>query len=114
MSLTHAAIRARIHRAIRYWVPVLGLESWGLEIRFDECVDRANCTVQGSYEEAVLRFNPKRIKQELLPTYAAVEELALHELVHVLLPRESERQVSRVTRSLLRARDLAARGVRSP
>ena len=107
MALTHAAIRARVNRAIRYWVPILGLESWGLEVRFDETVSKATCTVvQGSYEEAVLRFNLRRMKAELLPTYAAVEELALHELGHcVLAPYDSERRVSRLTRSLLRARD---------
>lgn len=105
MSITNAAVRARIVRLAARWRPVLGLESWGIEMRFDEATDLANCTVRHGYEEATIRFNLVRIKRELPPTVLALEELVLHEHVHVLLPRASERTVSRVTRSLLRARD---------
>ena len=105
MALTHAAVRARINRAIRHWVPLVGLESWGIVVRFDETKHKAACHVTSlRYEEATLWFNLPRIRAELLPTYAAVEELALHELVHCLLPYNGEQSVSRITRTLLRAR----------
>lgn len=105
MSLTNAHLRARVLRFARYWRPILGLESWDIEIRFDEPKYLATCVAKPSYEEAVLHFNLDRMRRELLPTLAATEELVCHELVHALLaPQDSERRVSRVTRSLLRAK----------
>lgn len=106
MSLTRRAIRSRVERAYNYWRPVLGLESWGIELRFDEGTDLANCSAKPAYEEATLRFNLARMRAELPNVYAAVEELTLHELVHCVLWKANERTVSRITRSLLRARDL--------
>lgn len=107
MSRTNAALRAQVHRAIKYWRPILGLESWDLQVNFDEPKYLGSCLAKPSYEEAALSFNLKRMRAELPPTYAAVEELAVHELVHCLLWRNSERDVSRVTRTILRARDAA-------
>lgn len=109
MAVTNRDIRARVNRLVAKWVPILGLESWGLTVLFDEQKDLANCTVKGSYEEAIVRFNLHRMRRELPNTLPAYEELTLHELVHVLLPRSSEREVSRVTRTILRARDMASR-----
>lgn len=106
MAVTNAAIRKRVSRLVAKWVPILGLESWGLTVLFDEQKDLANCTVKGSYEEATIRFNLKRLRAELPNTLAAYEELVCHELLHCLLaPVDTERRVSRVTRSILRARD---------
>jgi hypothetical protein len=105
VSVTVAAVRLRIKKYTKRWVPILGLESWGLTVQFDEAKDLANCTVRPGYEEAVLKFNVERIRRELPDTSYAYEELACHELVHCVLPRSSEREVSRITRSLLRARD---------
>ena len=109
MALTHSAIRSRVQRAFKYWRPILGLESWGLEIRWDEVEDTATCAVKSGYEEATLHFNVADMKKELPNTYAAIEELVVHELCHCLMWKESERNVSRVTRALLRARDLELR-----
>ena len=105
MSLTHSAIRARIQRAFKYWRPILGLESWQLELRYDEEEHLATCAALPAYEEATLHFNVRRIRAELPNTYLATEELTLHELVHCVAWRASERSVSRLTRALLRARD---------
>ena len=105
MSITNTAMRKRIHRAVDYWRSILGLDSWGLGIIFDEQNDLANCHAKPIYEEAVLAFNLPRIRSELPPAYAAIEELVLHELVHCFDFEASERKVSRYTRSLLRARD---------
>lgn len=113
MSISNAAMRIRVHRAVAYWRPILGLESWDLLVKFDEPKYLACCVAKPSYEEAVLSFNLTRMRAELPPTYAAVEELAVHELVHALLWRCSEREVSRVTRSLLRAHDDSVRRQRS-
>jgi hypothetical protein len=103
VALTHSAIRSRVERAFRYWRPLLGLESWGIEIRWDEREALGACAAKPAYEEATLYFNVRRIRAELLPTYAAVEELTLHEMLHCILWRCNERTVSRITRALLRA-----------
>lgn len=105
VALTNGQIRARVHRLVAKWVPVLGLESWGLDVRFDEKEHMATCWPKPQYEEATIHFNIPCMRAELPNTMAAYEELVLHELAHALLPRASEREVSRVTRSILRARD---------
>lgn len=105
MSVTNAALRGRIERLARKWVPILGLESWGLTFRYDEPKHLACCEVKGGYEEATIGFNLPRCRRELPNTLAAFEELVVHEMLHALLPRASEREVSRVTRSILRAHD---------
>jgi hypothetical protein len=105
VSVTNAHLRARVHRLVAKWVPILGLESWGLSVTFDEPKHLATCDPRDAYEEAYIRFNLDRMRAELPNTLAAYEELTLHELVHCLLPKASERTVSRVTRSILRARD---------
>lgn len=107
LSITHAALRKRIDRLVTKWRPILGLESWGLDVRFDEAVYTATCNAKPSYEEATLTFNLYRIKSELPNVVAALEELVVHELVHCLIWKANERAVSRVTRSILRARDSA-------
>jgi hypothetical protein len=107
VSISNAHIRARVHRLVAKWRPILGLESWALDVRFDEREHIATCAAKPAYEEATLYFNVPCIRRELPPTMAALEELCLHEMVHCLLWRSSERTVSRVTRSLLRARDAA-------
>lgn len=107
MSITHAAIRNRITRLLAKWRPILGLQSWHLDVRFDEDASLATCDARPAYEEAIIRFNLRRIKQELPNAVAALEELVVHEMVHCLIWRASERAVSWVTRSILRARDAA-------
>jgi hypothetical protein len=109
VAVTNSAIRARVSRLVTKWVPILGLESWGLTVLYDEPKHLATCDPRDSYEEATIRFNLKRMRAELPNTMAAYEELTVHELCHCLLPKASERTVSRVTRSILRARDSATR-----
>lgn len=107
MSITHAALRARIERLVRKWRPLLGLESWGLDVRYDATDCMACCEAKPAYEEATIRFNLPRVKRELPNVVLALEELVVHELVHALIWRANERAVSRVTRAILRARDAA-------
>lgn len=106
MALTHSAIRSRVQRAFKYWRPILGLESWQVTLAFDETECLACCEAKPSYEEATLRFNVPRMRAELPPTYLAVEELVLHEALHAIAWKANERTISRLTRALLRARDL--------
>lgn len=107
--ITNAAIRNRIQRMVAKWRPILGLESWGLDVRFDETEHLATCQAQPAYEEAIVHFNVPAIRRELPPTLAAIEELCVHELVHCIIWKANEKAVSRVTRSILRARDSATR-----
>lgn len=105
MSLTNAHIRQRVQRAFKCWRPILGLESWQIDVCFDEVDHLATCAAKPAYEEATLHFNLRAIRAELPNTYLAVEELTLHEMVHALAWKANERTVSRITRALLRARD---------
>lgn len=105
MALTNAHLRSRIERMVRKWRPILGLESWGLDVRYDEAEHLATCAAKPEYEEATLHFNLRLIRAELPPTLAAIEELVLHELTHCIAWKANERTVSRITRSILRARD---------
>lgn len=98
-----ATLRSQIKGYIRYWRPVLGLEGWNLTVHFNEKVYQAYCTAKPKYLEATLGFNLDRIRKEV-KTPAAREELVLHEMVHAVIYKASETQVSQVTLSLLRAR----------
>lgn len=102
-----SALARRINRLIAKWIPILGLENWGITVRYDEPKAKATCDVEYSYEEATVNFNLKRIATEIPNKMAAHEELVVHELVHCLVaPYDSEKRVSRVTRSILRARGM--------
>lgn len=93
-------LQREIETIIAHWRPILGLDGWGIELRFDEKKDKANAKVSLQYEEATLNFNLPRIAAEV----SDLEELALHELVHCHeAPYDTETRVSRVTRALLRA-----------
>lgn len=105
MSVTNAALRSRIERLAKRWRPLLGLESWDIEIRYDETTHLGSCVAKPRYGEATIWFNLPRIRRELPNTVLALEELVVHELVHCLIWRSSESAVSWVTRSILRARD---------
>jgi hypothetical protein len=105
MSVTNAALRIRIHRLVAKWRPIMGLQSWGLTVRFDEPEHMATCAARPQYEEAVINFNLPRVRAELPNNVAATEELVVHELTHCLIWKSSERAVSWVTRTILRARD---------
>lgn len=97
------SLQKQIVTLVNHWRPILGLESWGIELRFDEPKDKANAKVSLQYEEATLNFNLVRIKAEVR-SHAALSELVLHELVHCHeAPYDTETRVSRVTRSILRA-----------
>ena len=108
MSITHAAIRTRIDRLVKKWRPILGLDSWDITVGYDEPTHLGTCEALPAYGEAIIRFNLPRIKRELPNCVAALEELVLHELVHCVIWKNSERAVSQVCRSILRARDSAA------
>jgi hypothetical protein len=97
------SLQRQIETLLAYWRPVLGLESWGIQVRFDEKTDKANARVSLQYEEATLNFNLAKIAAGCA-CHAALQELTLHELVHCHeAPYDTETRVSRVTRSLLRA-----------
>ena len=104
-KLTNAELRARIERLIKQWRPILGLETWHLEFKWDEKKHAASCESLASYESAELHFNAKMIREEW-PTYHLQRQLVVHELVHCLIWKSSEREVVRITRSLLRAAGL--------
>ena len=106
MALTCRALRSRVERAFTQWRPILGLESWGITLLYDEREHLATAEAKPAYEEATLHFNLPAMKGERRPPHATDEEITVHEMVHVLNWRGSERTTSRITRALLRARDV--------
>lgn len=110
-----ATNQARIKEYFEYWRPVLGLEGWNITLRFDEKENKACCVSDPKYLEATLGFNLVKIRESLRRWRSAhpglinsqaeaLEELVLHEMVHILNPRSSETAISQTTFALLRAR----------
>jgi hypothetical protein len=96
------SLQRQIKTLVRHWRPIMGLDTWMIELRFDERVHTATCIAQPQYEEAVITFNLTRI-QERCRSPEQVEELVVHELTHALAWRSSERTVTRLSRAMLRA-----------
>lgn len=96
------SLKKQIELLVDHWKPILGLEGWAIELRFDETVSAGYCKAKPRYLTAVIGFNLERIRKEYR-TPQAVEELTVHELVHAVAWRESERAVSQITYALLRA-----------
>lgn len=96
-----SSLRQRLLGHIAHWRPVLGLESWAITVRFDEPKLVGYCKANPRYLTATLGFNLARVRKEY-PRPIDEEEIALHELVHAVAPRESERAVSQLTYALLR------------
>lgn len=97
-------LQQRIQRHFDYWRPILGLEGWNIVLDFEEKKLKGYCIASPKYLEAKLGFNLSRIRREVKGP-AALEELVLHEMVHIVHPRSSETAVSQTTFALLRARD---------
>lgn len=114
-----ATIRVRIEHHFNYWRPILGLEGWNIVVVFDERKLKGYCITSPKYLEARIGFNLKRLRKILRGWRTAfpglinsrdeyLEELVLHEMVHVVNPRSSETSISQTTYSLLRARNAGA------
>lgn len=62
----------------RYRGP-LGLQAWELQVAFVALKHRADCEARPEYNEAVLRFDLRKIRRDDLPAFV------LHEMVHCLV-----------------------------
>lgn len=94
---------------IAAWRPTLGLSDWRMSVRWDEAEHLATCQAVPQYEDATISFNLARIQRDLRRHPRAVtdrwlEELVVHELVHAIIWKSSERTVTMVSRALLRAK----------
>lgn len=96
------SLRKQIEALLAYWRPILGLDSWAIEIRWNEKHHTGWCIAKPKYREAMIGFNLDRIKRECR-TPEQVEDLCLHELIHCVCWRESETCVSQMTQAMLRA-----------
>ncbi len=74
-------------KLVRKWCPRLNIAGdWTVKVSFDEQTDTANCTVDHSYKNMHIRFNPDKILQELPEGPEKdfyLEELVVHELCHI-------------------------------
>lgn len=105
------SLQGRIQQLFDEWRPVLGLEGWNIVITFHKrSAEKGYCITSPKYLEAKLGFNLPRIREALRKArteqhwYEPLEELVLHEMVHIVHPRSSETSVSQTTLALLRAR----------
>lgn len=95
-------LKKQIETLLAHWRPILGLESWGIEVRWNEKEYMGWCIAKPTYQEAMIGFNLERIRKEVTSP-EQLEDLVCHELVHCVIWKSSERAVSQMTRSLLRA-----------
>lgn len=109
-----ASLQHRILSHFNYWRPVLGLEGWNIVVTFHTRIaEKGYCITSPKYLEAKLGFHLPKIRKILAKAktenhwYDPLEELVLHEMVHIVHPRSSETAISQTTLSLLRARALA-------
>lgn len=103
--MTRQRLKREIERHVAYWRPVLGVEGWDLKIRWNERENTATCAARPKYLTATLYFNLAAVPKDY-PTKAERAELVLHEMVHAVIWKASETQVSQITYSILRARAL--------
>lgn len=96
------SLKTQIAALVAHWRPILGLEGWAIELRYNETKYAGYCKASPNYLAAVIGFNLKRVRKEYR-TPEAVEELVVHELVHCVIWKSSERAVSQITYALLRA-----------
>lgn len=71
--------KVAIEAAVRKYQRLLNLTDWEIEIIFEDLDHRADCEARPEYKEAVLRFDPRKIKPR------QIEEFAAHELVHCIV-----------------------------
>lgn len=94
---------AEIHRLVRYWRKQLDLEGWVIHVRFTETGRLvASCKARPAYEYAIVNFNLPRLRADLFER-VELEEVVVHELVHCVSWKASERAVTQLSRALLRA-----------
>jgi hypothetical protein len=96
------SLQKQIVTLVNHWRPILGLESWGLDFRYNEREHLGWCIAKPHYQEAMIGFNIRRIKAECWKP-EQIEDLVVHEMVHCVIWKSSERAVSQMTRSILRA-----------
>lgn len=95
-------LRKQIETLLAYWRPILGLDSWVIEVRWNEKHHTGWCIAKPKYREAMIGFNLARIKKEC-GRPEQVEDLVLHELLHAVVWKASETAVSQLTQAMLRA-----------
>jgi len=73
--------RAEIEALIEWWQPVLGLSHWRIRLDDSENGNRGQVQTDFVYPNAVIQVNPKN--GELFKDHGDLEELILHELLHI-------------------------------
>jgi len=105
-------LRGMIERALKLLVPIMGLETWELEVKYVRRTPKATkqrsmatCKAWPVHEEATLTFYLDVIADSTNGTRREVEDLVAHELVHAVLwpGRHVEMVTTHVARSVLRA-----------
>jgi hypothetical protein len=89
--------REYIEGLVNLWKPRLGLDLWGVDVRFEEFdeAEFAVCHHSAAYNEAIIVFQPWLLTAKKPPegknmldtpiTEALVERLVVHELMHLVV-----------------------------
>jgi hypothetical protein len=91
--------RAEIEALIEWWQPVLGLSHWRIRLDESQSKNRAQVSTDYVYPNAVIELNPEN--GELFKDHGDLEELVLHELLHIsfnLLKRAAYRGTYRASK----------------
>lgn len=72
-------------RSVREWRVPLDLETWMIELRWDDSEDAwASCEAEPEYKKALLKMNAATFAREGF-TPLQIESVAVHELVHAII-----------------------------
>ncbi len=95
-------VRRRIRTLIKKWIPILGLEEWTLRVTFKpDKTDAGWCRADTKDRKATVNFDLEHIRERWFEEMDEVEFLVVHELVHAVEWRASERAVDQIARALL-------------
>lgn len=105
-AVTVIQLQKQIQRYVNRWQRLLGLEYWRIAVVFEnkpKADYSGSCKAVPVNERATVTFNvPHMLKEAYFP--GEVEDIVVHELVHCIIWKSSERAVTQVTRSLQRVR----------
>lgn len=76
-------VENKIIELVYEWKPRVGIPHWTIEVTFEKEKPIASCAVAENYLSAQLNFNPKRLLGGEISTNFDLEELVVHEMVHI-------------------------------
>ena len=104
-------VKRRIRAHLAYWIPALGLSGWSITVRWSPrampVARKRNpaglCQHQSDILQAVLMYNVRSMANLGYPE-RELEEVVVHELLHIVVVNGSERAVNTLAHALVELR----------